>query len=191
MLPWLCALLRMPFRWAYCTTHDDRTCPRRLAGTSLFRRALILLIRSDNENVAEGRVNRAIAAIGYNPGDCGVIEVRFGMMNWLYTRGKLCAAGLLALALVLSSVDAPAPAQAQARSCYEAIFEMRETTLPPMLGGGTIRRLVKVGEKFDEACYTVGDDRVNQDNAASVAIYCRPEGIAIWDIDVTGRGTPL
>ncbi|MFO7323013.1 MAG: hypothetical protein DIU68_014905 [Chloroflexota bacterium] len=113
------------------------------------------------------------------------------MMNWLYTRGKLCAAGLLALALVLSSVDAPAPAQAQARSCYEAIFEMRETTLPPMLGGGTIRRLVKVGEKFDEACYTVGDDRVNQDNAASVAIYCRPEGIAIWDIDVTGRGTPL
>jgi hypothetical protein len=42
---------------------------------------------------------------------------------------------------------------------------------------------------FNPDCYSVGDDRVNQDNAADVAIYCRPEGIAFWDIDITGRGT--
>lgn len=91
--------------------------------------------------------------------------------------------------VVLTVFSAVAPVAAQARSCYEAIYEVRELTLP-VFGGITIRQSVKVGEAFDESCYNVGDDRVNQDNAAGVAIYCRPEGIAIWNIDSTGRGVP-
>lgn len=95
----------------------------------------------------------------------------------------------LMAAAVAATFSAGAPVAAQARNCYEAIYELRETTLP-FFGGITIRQSVKVGEAFDESCYNVGDDRVNQDNAAGVAIYCRPEGIAIWNIDSTGRGKP-
>jgi hypothetical protein len=99
----------------------------------------------------------------------------------------LGAAFLLALLFAPLGVE---PAQAQHPDCYTVIYETQETSIP-FMPGLTISRLVSVGKKFDPACSTPNDGRVNiNDNAAAAAIYCTEYGVSIWDIDDISRGTP-
>jgi hypothetical protein len=100
----------------------------------------------------------------------------------------LCSRALLALLVIAPLLMIAAPAAAQDLDCFETIWRTIETPNP--FTGGVIRRDVKNGSDFDEDCYTVQDDRVNQDNASPIAIYCRADGISFWTIDLISRGTP-
>lgn len=100
----------------------------------------------------------------------------------------LIAVVLVASGFFLTSVS---PVQAQGPACYEKVYDQRQTSIG--FGGFrfVVTRNVQTGIQFDDACLSVNDDRVNAaDHAAAAAIYCRPEGVAIWDIDDTSRGTP-
>jgi hypothetical protein len=96
--------------------------------------------------------------------------------------------GLLAALVVAPLLMLAAPAAAQDMDCFETIFRTVETPNP--FTGSVIRRDIVVGRDFDESCNTVQDNRVNQDNASPVAIYCVTDGISFWTIDLISRGTP-
>jgi hypothetical protein len=92
----------------------------------------------------------------------------------------------LMAALALSLVFAAQPASAQnIETCYTNVYEQQSGGF---FGFGGLS-FVRVARNYDPDCNYVGDDRINQDNYSAAAIYCRPDGIAIWDLDDLSRGT--
>lgn len=111
-------------------------------------------------------------------------------MKALLKSSALLALSAVVLLAGLVGLGPVAQVEAQAASCFEVIYEVRQTSIP-FLPGLTITRSVSVGRRFNEDCNTPNDGRVNiNDNAAAAAIYCTPYGVSIWDIDDISRGTP-
>lgn len=94
--------------------------------------------------------------------------------------------GLVAVAAVLAGVVVM-NAQAQGRECYH-IEEEYTTRTNPFTGEEEIF-LDRDREYHDDRCDEIEDDRVNNlDKFAGAAIYCDDYGVAIYDLDISGKG---
>lgn len=104
----------------------------------------------------------------------------------LLTRGAVWVA-LLSVGLGLWSFSAPSVA-AQSPECWEQKEGAPIVTVNPFTGQPiTVPSIVTV---YDEDCSRITDGRVNaQDLAAEAAIYCTSQGVDIYDLDLSGRGT--
>jgi hypothetical protein len=116
------------------------------------------------------------------------------------------------IAVLFAGVRAAQPVQAQAAECFSRIPQFIIITIPeidlseidpedlglppdfewsdgiPVIPSQTIKLPNGSTEEFDPGCFGPGDDRVNPDNNTQAAIYCRPQGVAIWSIDVRAQG---